>query len=140
MVMLMSNQQTTWLVSLHRWYAEELLNGTKLHEYRRVKMGAKPGDRVLVYATYPDKVVLGEFIVGPGSLIGVTPAQALDHADPRELRSLYTYFNHPKPAKSVTALQVTQARRYGTPQTLQQLCGLDRGPHSYRKATVINEP
>lgn len=136
----MEKVPTTWLVSLHRYYAEEILNGTKLFEYRKRKMSCREGDRVLVYATHPDKVILGEFTVGPDSRYGVSPLEAIEAAAVDERIALAQYFCSPILAKSVTALQVANPIRYDVPQSLETMCGLKRGPHSYRRAEVINEP
>lgn len=50
-------------MSIKREYGLNLLNKRALWEYRRRKSKIKSGDRIILYATAPDKKILGEFIV-----------------------------------------------------------------------------
>ena len=54
----------TYVMSIKKEYGLNLLKGNALWEYRRRKSLIKIGDKIILYATAPDRELMGEFIVG----------------------------------------------------------------------------
>ena len=54
----------TYVFSIKKEYCLNLLNGRSMWEYRRRKNQIRAGDKIILYATSPDKELIGEFIVG----------------------------------------------------------------------------
>ena len=53
-----------YVMSIKKEYGTNLLNKKSLWEYRKKKSKIKTGDKIILYATAPDKELIGEFIVG----------------------------------------------------------------------------
>jgi len=56
--------QEIYVFSIKKEYGLNLLNQKALWEYRRRKNKIKVGDKIILYATAPNKEIIGEFIVG----------------------------------------------------------------------------
>ena len=56
--------QENYVLSIKKEYGMNLLELNSLWEYRRKKSKIKVGDRIVLYATAPNKEIIGEFIVG----------------------------------------------------------------------------
>ncbi|MBC6477967.1 MAG: ASCH domain-containing protein [Hormoscilla sp. GM7CHS1pb] len=56
-------KNTVLLLSMQPEYAKKIFNGEKTVELRRVRPKLIAGDRVLVYASCPQKALLGLFVV-----------------------------------------------------------------------------
>ena len=54
----------SYVMSIKKEYGLNLLNRNSMWEYRRRKSKIKTGDKIILYATSPDKELIGEFIVG----------------------------------------------------------------------------
>ncbi len=52
------------VLSIHRRYAEAIVEGTKRFELRRRNLGIRPGDLVLLYETAPDACIRSAFVAG----------------------------------------------------------------------------
>jgi predicted transcriptional regulator len=53
-----------YVMSIKEEYGLNLLNGKSMWEYRRRKSKINVGDKIILYATAPNKKLIGEFIVG----------------------------------------------------------------------------
>lgn len=56
--------QDIYVLSIKEEYGLNLLNKKALWEYRRRKSKIKSGDKIILYATAPNKEIIGDFIVG----------------------------------------------------------------------------
>ena len=56
--------QEIYVLSIKKEYGLNLLSQKALWEYRRKKSKIKLGDKIILYATAPNKEIIGEFIVG----------------------------------------------------------------------------
>lgn len=54
----------TYVMSIKNEYGLNLLDKKSLWEYRRRKSKIKTGDQIILYATAPNKELIGEFTVG----------------------------------------------------------------------------
>ena len=54
----------SYMMSIKEVYGLNLLNGKSMWEYRRRKSKINTGDKIILYATAPNKKLIGEFIVG----------------------------------------------------------------------------
>ena len=75
------------LLSIHPQHAERIFSGEKTVELRRVRLGVRPGSKVIVYVTAPESSLAGAFVVSelyqsaPSTLwAGIGPKSGLSRA------------------------------------------------------------
>ncbi len=135
---------TKILMSIKPEYAEAILNGSKLWEFRRriwrhwQPFWSCSTKIIVIYATIPMQKVIGEFNTG-----------VIYHSPPDELwtRALSPrynpvrneagileseFFKYFKGAKKGFAIEVINPIRYEKPLTLLEATGFDRPPQSWR--------
>jgi predicted transcriptional regulator len=116
------------LISLRTPYAERIYSGDKRYEFRRVRMNAQPGQRVLIYESYPVKRVKAAFTIGPNSRLGISALEALALEKPGAARrDLAVYLQG---ARTVSALEITDLHLLDA-RELGEATGLVRAPQSY---------
>ncbi|MCK5149384.1 ASCH domain-containing protein [Candidatus Pacearchaeota archaeon] len=100
----------SYVMSIKKEYALNLLNGKSMWEYRRRKSKIKTGDKIILYATSPDKELIGEFIVG--EVITGNPSEVWEKTKKDicyEIQEVVPYLqsgNYP------IAFQVTKPKKY----------------------------
>lgn len=106
------------LFSIHPEYAESILDGSKKFEFRRRIYARDDVKTVVIYATAPVGMIVGEFDIG--EVLSDTPErlweQTKDHAG-IDASYFSNYFNGRDEA---FAISVKTARRYKTPISLVQ--------------------
>lgn len=119
--------QTSVLLSIKPKFANAILDGTKTFELRRVIF--RPTVRkIIIYASNPVMLVIGEFIVGgilerePNELWAIT-----SNCVGVDRESFDEYF---RGRKTGFAIKVDHPRRYAKPLKLENF-GLSRAPQSF---------
>jgi predicted transcriptional regulator len=115
------------VMSIRPPFALAAYRGAKLFEYRRVRVNARPGDRVLVYESRPTSKVTGEFRVGR---VIVAPSAVLAELEPDpQLRDLVRQYL--QGASTGTALEISNPTRWHEPLSVDRVLGTTRSPVSY---------
>jgi predicted transcriptional regulator len=114
------------ILSLRPSFASLIYSGSKAFEFRRVRMAATVGDRVLIYESAPVGRVTGEFVVG--DIVYGPPGEILKMAGSRAGAGAAGYLQG---CDCATALLVTCAVEWSEPRDLREL-GLARAPQSYQ--------
>jgi predicted transcriptional regulator len=117
------------LLSIKPEFAYAILNGTKHFEFRRALFRREDVDRVIIYASSPERLVIGEFLIegilslAPNELWSLT----CEHAGIDKAR-FDLYFSGKKEAH---AIQVHSPKRYRRPLDLKRDFGITRPPQSF---------
>lgn len=121
---------TSVLLSIRPHYADAILSGCKKFEFRRQLFKNRMVDRILIYATKPVGMVVGEFLV-----------DGIIEADPEELWSLTrshagvgreTFDEYFADCSVAYAIKVGVVTRYAVPRNLQQTLNVQHPPQSFR--------
>ena len=118
------------LFSIKPEYAEKILNGTKLFEYRKAVPRNELVRTVVIYATMPVGKVVGEFEVG--GVLREKPAALWARTKQASgiTRAFFdAYFDGRSQAM---AIQVTKPTRYKNPKKLEEVTGSTTAPQSFR--------
>lgn len=125
-----SKQQgrTTILLSIKPHFAQAILDGKKKFEFRRTLFRDPAVERVVIYASSPIKLIVGEFTIAAVHSLAISDLWR--HTEPlagidRHLFDLYfsgRAIGH--------ALEVCAIRRYEEPIQLEAL-GIERPPQSF---------
>jgi predicted transcriptional regulator len=119
-----------WIMSIKSKYTGRIYSGDKRYEFRKRRMNVQVGDEIVIYESWPTKLVTGSFIAGPLSRFGITRDEALMLEHPGKAREdLARYLGD---AQVITALEITELRKT-EPQGLHEATGLDKGPVSYQR-------
>jgi predicted transcriptional regulator len=116
------------VVSIRPHFAAAAYGRNKLFEYRRVRMNARSGDRVLVYESWPISKVTGEFRVGRVIVASTADLVQLER-DP-QLRTLVQRYL--QGARVGTALEICNPKRWGMAVPVDRFIGKGKSaPVSY---------
>jgi predicted transcriptional regulator len=121
--------RTSVLLSIRPKFANAILDGTKTFELRRAVFRCTTVRKIVIYASSPVRLVIGEFIVDgilalePNKLWAVT-AKGVGV----ERKFFDDYFRE---RKIGFALKVYHPRRYAKPLKLKEDFGLSRPPQSF---------
>ena len=121
--------QKTVLLSIKPKFAEKILNGKKIYEYRRVLFKSSTVRKVIIYASSPVRKVIGEFEI-EATLTMSKQELWRDTCDASGITwEVFTnYFN----GRTVChAIKVKNPMRYKHPKTLKAAVGLDKPPQSF---------
>lgn len=121
------------LLSIKPIYAERILNGTKLYEYRKTPFKNKEfwkigNGTVLLYATKPVGSIIGEFKIGHTLSGGYTNVwyKTAEHSG----ITIKEYAEYYRSSLSVYAHFILSSVRYDKPLTLEDV-GVKRAPQSF---------
>ena len=115
------------LLSIKPEFASEIFKGTKKFEYRRI-IFREPVERIIVYASSPIKMVIGEFFIKDilfedlDSLWSKTK-----HESGISRKYFYLYFSDKEKGY---AIKVGRLIKYRTPRPLHDLYGI-KAPQSF---------
>lgn len=101
------------ILSIKPKYANAIIDGSKLYEYRKVLPKNTDIDKVYIYASKPIMAIIGEFTIG--SIISDTPQilWELTNKEGGTTRSqFFSYFNGKETAH---AIKIKGVRRFPTP-------------------------
>lgn len=122
--------QTNVLLSIKPEFAEDILNGQKQFEFRRVIFKAKKVSKIVIYASSPVQRVIGEFEVG--GILALSRKELWRQTKTRAgIRKIYfdQYF---RGCETAFAIKVKSPRRYARPRKLELVCGSKIPPQSFR--------
>ncbi len=120
-------QARTILMSIHSRFTEAIYDGTKLHEFRRVRTSFSSGDRVLIYEPLPTGLITGEFIVG--IVLSGSPADLIRmEADPWSRSAAEKYLQG---ACVASAVEILQAVKWDKGTEINEMLPGTRPPQSY---------
>jgi predicted transcriptional regulator len=116
------------LLSIKPEFALRIFDESKKYEYRRIIFKRREVETVVVYASDPIKLVIGEFDIG--EILHKKPeqlwAQTYNHAGITKTRFLEYFGDQPKGY----AIEIKKTRKYQTPLSLNELM-LSLPPQSF---------
>jgi len=121
--------QNSILLSIKPQFVELILTGSKQFEFRRVLFRDRSVTRVVIYASYPVKKVVGEFRVG--YVLSLSPDElwnATRNGAGIEKGDFFSYFEGRKTAH---AIKIEYAHRYRKPRDLIAEYNVHRAPQSF---------
>ena len=122
----------TYVLSIKKEYGLNLLNGKSLYEYRRRKSSIQVGDKIILYAISPDKVLIGEFIVG--SIVTGTPKEVWEKTKDYICYQIGEVVPYLELGNYPIAFKVSSAKTYSKPTPLSKIDTFFKPPISYCKA------
>lgn len=122
------------LLSIKPEFANKIFSGNKAFEYRRV-IFKEPVDRIIVYASSPIKMVIGEFMINDILFEALDSLwwQTKDKAGISE-SCFYSYFSEKDKGY---AIKVGKTIKYETPHSLKDLYGI-KPPQSFAYVSKLN--
>ncbi len=124
------------LFSIKPEYAEKILNGTKLFEYRKAIPRHQSVRTVVIYATMPVGKVVGEFEIG--GILRLKPGTMWKRTSVGSgiTRAFFdTYFDG---CDEALAIEVIKPKRYATLKTVHAVSGSSTPPQSFQY--LIDDP
>lgn len=117
------------LLSIKPEYAEKILEGKKLFEFRKSIPKAPDVTTIVIYATLPVGKVIGEFDIDDvlSDKPNILWTQTAEHAGISK-KFFQDYF---KGRKTAHAIKVREARRYKRPIEIYSLLGHHTPPQSF---------
>jgi predicted transcriptional regulator len=118
------------LLSVKPRFAEAILAGEKIFEFRRAVFRQRDVRTVILYASSPTQMVVGEFTIERVLTLGLDALWGLTQKGGAIDR---TYFDQYFRGRTVGhALKVQKARRYKSPLCLRADLGITHPPQSFR--------
>lgn len=123
------------LLSINPEYVESIIQGKKLYEYRKFRC-RDDVDRIIIYATAPQKQVVGEAEIGD---IVEDDILTVWHQTKKYSGITYKFFRqYYKGKKKAVAYQLKNLVIYDEPLTLEDI-GIPCAPQSYRYVSVATQ-
>ncbi|PIT38710.1 ASCH domain-containing protein [Snodgrassella alvi] len=117
------------LMSIKPEYAEKILNGDKKFEFRKMLPKNKDVEKVIIYATLPVGMVIGEFEIS--DFISMSPSKLWQLTKKRAgiSKSFFDdYFNNRETAH---AIGVGEVRRYMRGKSIEEFLNKNQAPQSF---------
>jgi len=115
------------IISIRPFFVNAIFCQEKRFEFRRVVARFRTGDRMIVYATAPLSLLVGEFRVG--RVLTGTPEEVCAETGPDPLqRHTASYL---RGARSCTAIEIIDPERWDSPMPLARFTPGIRPPQSY---------
>ena len=118
---------STMLLSIKPEYAKVILEGKKIYEFRKNRPHKKV-DRIVFYASFPQKQVVGEAIIDQ-VLVG-TPAEIWEIAKTAAGITKKIYFSYYAGKRVAIAYKLKQVKVFKRPKKLSDF-GINRAPQSF---------
>jgi predicted transcriptional regulator len=118
----------TILLSIKSEYAERILKGEKLYEYRR-KIARKPVSKIIIYVTSPVMQIIGEVGVKTNTISG-SPSVVWEQTKKNAGISRDKFRRYFKGYHKAYAYSLENAVRYEVPKTLNDY-GVSHPPQSF---------
>jgi predicted transcriptional regulator len=115
------------IISIRPFFVKAIFGLEKRFEFRRVLAKFRTGDRMIVYASAPISMLVGEFRVG--RVLTGTPSElkaVVGHDPLRQHTESYL-----SGAKSCTAIEIISPRRWSRPLPLASMAPSIKPPQSY---------
>lgn len=117
------------LLSIKPEYAEKILDGNKRYEFRRVVPKANGVTTVVIYATKPIGMVIGEFDID--GVLSEKPSALWAQTSKYSGISKKFFNEYFRGRDTGHAIKVKEARRYETPVDLGSVLGHGVAPQSF---------
>jgi len=124
--------QEIYVLSIKKEYGLNLLNQKALWEYRRKKSKIKLGDKIILYATAPNKEIIGEFIVG--GIVTGNPKEIWEKTKEEVCYQRDEVISYLESGDFPIAFKVTKPKKYLRAISLSEI-SFFRPPMSYCKAS-----
>ena len=120
---------TRVLLSVKPRFAEAILAGRKTFEFRRAVFRRQDIDTVVLYASSPTRMVVGEFTIDKVLSLALNALWAATHTGGAIDREYFDQYFQGRTTGH--ALKVKSARRYRSPLCLRADFGIDHPPQSF---------
>src|SRR5947209_8591839 len=120
--------QTIVLLSIKPEFAEKILSGTKLYEFRRVLFKSKFVSKIILYASSPVRSVVGEFEVE--AILCLSKRRLWRHTRKHSGIKKSHFDQYFQGRGRAFAIKVKRPRRYPVPVPLRNLWAPGRPPQS----------
>ncbi|MFA5838219.1 MAG: hypothetical protein WC837_14835 [Bellilinea sp.] len=110
------------LLSIKPEYALQIFDGIKKYEYRRV-IFKKPVEKIIVYASSPVQLVIGEFQID--ELISTSIDELWEQTQEYSGISKEYYYRYFSNVDEGYAIKIGEVKRYATPKTIQEVFGIN---------------
>ncbi|MBQ9313711.1 MAG: hypothetical protein IJ220_01730 [Clostridia bacterium] len=115
------------LISINPEHVENIFNGSKKYEYRKVKC-KKEIDKIIIYSTYPVKKVVGEATVE--EILEDSPEVIWNETKDESGINLNFYEQYFKNRNKAVAYKLKDIKKYNKPKSLLNY-GIKSAPQSY---------
>jgi len=115
------------LISINPEHVENIFNGSKKYEYRKVKC-KKEIEKIIIYSTYPVKKVVGEATVE--EILEDSPEVIWNETKDASGIDLNFYEEYFKDRKIAVAYKLNNIKKYDKPKSLLNY-GIKSAPQSY---------
>lgn len=120
---------TRVLLSVKPRFAEAILAGKKTFEFRRAVFRRQDIDTVVLYASSPTRMVVGEFTIDKVLSLALDALWRATHTGGAIDRDYFDQYFQGRTTGH--ALKVKRARRYRSPLCLRADFGIDHPPQSF---------
>ncbi|MDF2866198.1 MAG: hypothetical protein K0R72_1016 [Clostridia bacterium] len=117
----------TILLSINPEYIENIFNGIKQYEYRKIKC-RKDIEKIIIYSTYPVRKVVGEARVE--KILGDTPNNIWKITEKYSGTSIHFYNEYFKGREKAIAYKLIDVKKYNKPKQLSEY-GIKCAPQSF---------
>ncbi len=117
------------LLSIKPEYAEKILDGKKLFEFRKRLPKNKAVKTVVIYATKPVGKILGEFTIE--EIISDSPDQLWTITSTFSGISKITFDEYFKDTKKALAIKISFPKRYSNPLDISTVLNQKKPPQSF---------
>ena len=115
------------LISINSQHVENIFNGTKRYEYRKIK-GKREINKMLIYSTYPIKKVVGEAQIE--KVLEGSPEEIWEKTKQYSGVKEIFYNEYFKGKTKAIAYKLKNVKRYDTPKELS-MYGVKSAPQSF---------
>jgi len=116
------------LLSINPRFVKSILSGEKLYEYRKFRC-REDIEKIIIYATAPEKKVVGEAFVS--DIIEGSVSDVWNRTKEYSGVSEKLFFDYYCGKRNAVAYKLNKVIKYDTPLELEDL-GVERAPQSYR--------
>jgi predicted transcriptional regulator len=121
--------RTSVLLSIKPRFADAILEGTKTFELRRAVFRSPAVRKIVIYASSPVSLVVGEFKID--GILALEPKKLWAMTAKGACVDQEFFDEYFRGREIGFALKVYSPRRYGKPLRLEELFGLSRPPQSF---------
>lgn len=115
------------LISINPQHVENIFNGTKKYEYRKIRC-KQDVDKIIIYSTYPIMKIVGEAKVE--KILEDSPDNIWEETKNYSGIDLKFYQQYFKDSSKAIAYKLTNIKKYSIPQELSSY-GIKSAPQSF---------
>ena len=118
------------ILSIKPKYANAIIDGSKLYEYRKVLPKNTDIQKVYIYASKPIMAIIGEFTIG--SIISDTPQKVWELTKKEGGITKKQFFDYFKGRDTAHAIKIDKVLKYFMPINPQMVIKRFTAPQNYR--------